>query len=168
MSFSYIEGALSSLPTPASSSSFLPNLTFVKLLSQEGNTSSDIQILQPEGVDVDSEGNFYINDIVPNRILKFSKNGTYIMSWGSTGSGDGHFNHPHGNEIDLQGNVYITDQGNSRVQKFTSNGTFITKWGSEGSGDGQFSMPESIDIDSFGHVYVADTDDNNVQLFIIT
>ncbi len=121
------------------SSSSLSSFTFVKKIPQEG--TSEIQIFEPEGIDVDSEGNVYVNDIGPNRILKFSKNGTYVLSWGSTGSGNGKFNHPHGNEVDSQGNVYITDQDNQRIQKFTSNGTFITKWGSEGSGDGQFLNP---------------------------
>jgi DNA-binding beta-propeller fold protein YncE len=93
-----------------SSSSSSSSFTFVKKIPQEG--ISEIQIFEPEGIDVDSEGNVYVNDIGPNRILKFSKNGTYVLSWGSTGSGNGKFNHPHGNEVDSQGNVYITDQGN--------------------------------------------------------
>ncbi|HET6800025.1 MAG TPA: hypothetical protein VFH25_05630, partial [Nitrososphaeraceae archaeon] len=54
----------------SSSSSF----TFVKKIPQED--TSEIQIFEPEGIDVDSEGNVYVNDIDPNRILKFSKNGT--------------------------------------------------------------------------------------------
>jgi DNA-binding beta-propeller fold protein YncE len=95
----------------------LSSYTFVKKIAQEDTL--EIQIFEPEGIDVDSEGNVYVNDIGPNRIVKFSKNGTYVLSWGSTGSGDGQFNHPHGNEVDSQSNVYITDQDNQRVQKFT-------------------------------------------------
>ena len=98
----------------------MPGFTFAQSIPKEGN--SKIQVIQPEGVDVDPEGNLYVNDIEPNRIIKFSNNGSYILSWGSTGSNDGQFNHPHGNEVDQDGNVYITDQGNTRVQKFTSNG----------------------------------------------
>ncbi|HEX5975783.1 MAG TPA: hypothetical protein VFY68_00825, partial [Nitrososphaeraceae archaeon] len=60
--------------------------------------TSQISVIQPEGVEVDSEGNVYVNDIEPNSIIKFSKNGSYILSWGSSGSDDGQFNHPHGNE----------------------------------------------------------------------
>ena len=71
--------------SPSSSSSSLSNFTFVERIPQEG--TSEIQVLQPEGIDIDSEGNIYVNDIEPNHIAKFSKNGTYILSWGSTGSG---------------------------------------------------------------------------------
>lgn len=60
----------------ASLSASLSGFTFVKKIPQED--TSEIQIFQPEGVDVDSEGNVYINDIELNRIVKFSENGTYI------------------------------------------------------------------------------------------
>jgi tripartite motif-containing protein 71 len=106
-------------------SSSFSGFTFAQRIPKDGD--SEIQVIQPEGVDVDPEGNLYVNDIEPNRIIKFSENGTYILSWGSTGSNDGQFNHPHGNEVDQDGNVYVTDQGNTRVQKFTGNGTFITR-----------------------------------------
>ena len=35
--------------------------------------TSQISVIQPEGVEVDSEGNVYVNDIEPNSIIKFSK-----------------------------------------------------------------------------------------------
>jgi hypothetical protein len=130
------------------SSSSLFNFNFVKRIPQEG--TSEIQIFQPEGVVTDFEGNIYVNDIEPNRITKFSNNGNYILSWGTTGSDDGQFNHPHGNEVDQDGNVYITDQNNARVQKFTGDGKFITKWGTHGTGDGQFTHPHGVAIDSKG------------------
>ena len=100
------------------------NFTFAKILP---DPASQLQILEPEGIEVDTNGDIYVNDIESNSIKKFSKDGTDILSWGSTGSGDGQFNHPHGNEIDKEGNIYITDQGNSRVQKFTNDGKFITR-----------------------------------------
>jgi DNA-binding beta-propeller fold protein YncE len=78
-----------------------PGFTFAQSIPKDGNP--EIQVIQPEGVDVDPEGNLYVNDIEPNKIIKFSNSGTYILSWGSTGSNDGQFNHPHGNEVDQDG-----------------------------------------------------------------
>jgi hypothetical protein len=57
----------------------------------------------------------YVNDISHDRILKFTSNSIFILSWGSIGSGDGQFKHPHGNEIDNEGNVYIRNQNNFRI-----------------------------------------------------
>lgn len=82
------------------------NFTFAKNLP---DPASQLQILELEGIEIDSNGNIYVNDIESNRIKKFSKEGTDILSWGSTGSGDGQFNHPHGNEIDRDGNIYVID-----------------------------------------------------------
>jgi hypothetical protein len=66
-------------------SSSLSDFTFLKSIPQD--ETSETQIIQPEGVDVDSEGNVYVNDIEPNSIIKFSKNGSYLLSWDSTGLG---------------------------------------------------------------------------------
>jgi hypothetical protein len=41
--------------------SSLSSFTFVKKIPQED--TSEIQIFEPEGIDVDSEGNVYVNDI---------------------------------------------------------------------------------------------------------
>jgi hypothetical protein len=61
-------------------SSSLSGFTFGQSIPRDVN--SEIQVIQPEGVDVDPEGNLYVNDIEPNKIIKFSENGTYILSWG--------------------------------------------------------------------------------------
>jgi DNA-binding beta-propeller fold protein YncE len=57
--------------------------------------------------------------ILNDRIQKFTKDGKFIKSWGSTGSGDGQFKWPAGLTVDLSGNVYVADGGNDRIQKFT-------------------------------------------------
>ncbi len=90
---------------------------------------------------------------------------SFLMKWGSYGSGDGQFYGPYGIAVDASGNVYVTDSGNNRVQKFTSNGTFITKWGSQGSEDGQFSGPDGIAVDANGNVYVVDRSNHRIQKF---
>src|SRR5215207_3595069 len=99
-------------------------------------------------------------------VKKFDKNGKFITSWGTRGTGQGQFLHIHGIALDSSGNVYTSDEENSRVQKFDSNGKFITMWGSEGSGKGQFSKRiEDINVDSSGNVYVVDYGNNRIQKF---
>lgn len=111
----------------------LTNFTFFRNIPSD--PTSETQIFEPEGVELDSERNLYVNDIQTNSIKKFTSDGNFILSWGSTGSDDGQFNHPHGNQVDLNGKIYITDQNNARVQKFTTDGKFILKWGSHGTAD---------------------------------
>src|SRR5262245_9461033 len=64
---------------------------------------------------------------------------TFVLQWGSQGTGDGQFNFPAGVAVNSAGQVYVADFGNHRIQKFDANGNFITQWGSQGTGDGQFN-----------------------------
>ena len=120
-----------------------------------------------QGVAIDPKtSNVYVADFYNNRIQKFDSNGTFITSWGSSGTGNGQFNDPSDVAIDSSGNVYVTDSDNNRVQKFDSNGTFITKWGSAGTGNGQFNHPSVVAIDpKTSNVYVADSNNNRVLVF---
>ncbi len=151
------------------------NYTFLMALDSanfedEGTNSGDL-LLQPEGIDVDKDGNVFVNEIGENRINIFDANGTLITTWGSAGEDFGQFSHPHGNEVEDDNNntdkvyVYIADQNNDRIQKFSKNGTFITQWGEEGEGDGQFLHTHGIDLDSEGNVYVSDRDQPSIQKF---
>jgi streptogramin lyase len=92
---------------------------------------------------------------------------TFILKWGSYGSGDGQFDSPVGVgvAVDASGDVYVNDVGNDRIQKFDSSGAFITKWGSFGSGDGEFNNPYGVATDSSGNVYVSDFGNNRIQKF---
>jgi tripartite motif-containing protein 71 len=145
----------------------------------ELDENSDI-ISQPEGIDIDAEGNIYVNDIGDNQIKKFSKDGVLVSVWGSTGDEPGQFKHPHGNKIENvdsgsdhnniqnergESYIYITDQNNYRIQKFTTNGTFITMWGEQGDDIQQFSHIHGVDLDSDGNLYVSDRDQPSIQKF---
>ena len=81
---------------------------------------------------VDSSGDVYVADTGNDRIEKFTSTGTFILQWGSNGTGPGQFNRPWGVAVDSSGNVYVTDTGNSRVEKFTGSGSFISQWGTQG------------------------------------
>jgi streptogramin lyase len=91
---------------------------------------------------------------------------SFILQWGSPGSGDGQFNEPRGVATDAAGNVYVVDSGNARVQKFTNTGVYLTQWGSPGSGDGQFSAnPWALAADAAGNVFVSDLNNVRIQKF---
>jgi DNA-binding beta-propeller fold protein YncE len=84
---------------------------------------------RPTDVAWDAAGNIYVADGTgTSRIAKFDRNGKYLKSWGSRGSGPGQFNIPHTIAIDAQGNVYVGDRGNNRIQVFDGEGTFKTQF----------------------------------------
>lgn len=83
----------------------------------------------PTDVAVSADGSFYVSDGYGNsRVVKFSKEGTYLFEWGKFGNKQGEFNIPHGIDLDKNGNVYVADRENNRIQKFDAQGNFITLW----------------------------------------
>src|SRR6266852_6190072 len=81
---------------------------------------------QPTDVAWDSEGNIYITDgYINSRVAKYDKNGDWVKSWGSRGTGPGQFNLPHAIVIDRSNNIYVGDRTNRRVQVFDTDGKFL-------------------------------------------
>jgi len=59
------------------------------------------------------------------RLSKFTRDGTFIKSWGSLGTGPGEFRTPHGLAFDAQGRLFVADRGNVRIQIFDQEGKFL-------------------------------------------
>ncbi|HKA40431.1 MAG TPA: peptidyl-alpha-hydroxyglycine alpha-amidating lyase family protein, partial [Burkholderiales bacterium] len=83
------------------------------------------------------------------RIVKFSKDGKFIKTWGRKGTGPGEFDTPHGLAMDSQGRLFVGDRSNNRVQIFDQDGKFLEDWK-------QFGRPSGIYIDRNDVLYVAD------------
>lgn len=87
-----------------------------------------------------------------NRLVRFSKDGTFIKAWGGGIGSESHeplrFNDPHDITIDTEGRLYIADRGNQRVQVLDKEGNFLTQWT-------QFGKPSAIVV-AHGNIYVAD------------
>ncbi|MCH2537158.1 MAG: Ig-like domain-containing protein [Dehalococcoidia bacterium] len=91
--------------------------------------------------------------------------GTFLLSWGTSGTLGGQFSFQQGMAVDGAGNVYVADRNNHPIQKFNSAGTSLVEWGGIGFGDGQFIFPEGVAVDSAGNVYVTSQFTNVVQKF---
>lgn len=74
------------------------------------------------------DGSFYVADGYTNsRVVKFDKNGKYLLSWGSRGSGPSQFSLVHSVAVDAN-RVYVADRNNNRIQIFDHDGKFIDQW----------------------------------------
>jgi len=83
------------------------------------------------------------------RIVKFSKDGKFIKTWGKKGTAPGEFEQPHALAMDSKGRLFVGDRGNNRIQIFDQNGTFLEEWK-------QFGRPSGVYIDRNDMLYVAD------------
>ena len=126
-----------------------------KGVSGEGPTTFN----GPTDVAVAPNGDVFVADgHVNSRIVKFSKDGTFIKTWGKKGSGPGEFNVPHTIFFDSQGRLFVGDRSNKRIQIFDQEGNFITQWTQFGSPSGIFIAPDDT-------LYVVDYNDRK-RLFI--
>src|SRR3972149_6105070 len=117
---------------------------------------------------VDGDRNTYVIDGTADnpRVLKYDKQGRFVLAWGGKGSGPGQFEFwppqpgagPNAGfiAVDSQGYVYVSDAYNFRVQKFDPQGHFVKQFGEEGSGEGQFEGgPGPVYVDKQDHVWVS-------------
>jgi hypothetical protein len=96
------------------------------------------------------DGTFFISDgYINTRVVKFDKNGKYLMTWGKKGTGPGEFDLPHAIDIDARRRVYVADRSNSRIQIFDENGKYLDQWKN-------IRSPYHILITADQHLWVAD------------
>jgi sugar lactone lactonase YvrE len=126
----------------------------------------------PFDVAVDEDGNVYVADfgnseggeVGYSRIAKFDSNGTWLGSFGDSGSGDGQFGGIDSVAVSA-GVVYVSDPDNDRVQRYSLDGVFLGNLGTTGTGPGQFLAPSGMAVGPDGSIWVADRDRADVQQF---
>ncbi len=110
--------------------------------------------IYPSAVVVAPRGDIFVADghgaDTNGRIMKFSRDGKFIKSWGQKGTGRGEFGGMHAIAMDSQGRLFVGDRGNSRIQIFDLDGRFLEEWK-------QFGRPSGIFIDANDTLYVADS-----------
>jgi sugar lactone lactonase YvrE len=114
---------------------------------------------KPSDVAVAPNGDIFVADghggDTNARIVKFTKDGKFIKTWGKKGSAPGEFNGPHSLAFDSKGRLFVADRGNNRIQIFDQDGNFIDQWT-------QFSRPSGVYIDKKDMIYVADSESGSV------
>jgi DNA-binding beta-propeller fold protein YncE len=91
----------------------------------------------PTDVAFAANGDIYVTDGYGGaRVVKFSRDGKYLMEWGKRGTGPGEFGLPHNVVVDKQGLVYVTDRDNQRIEIFDADGKFLREWTGTGGVSG--------------------------------
>ena len=116
------------------------------------NSPSDVLVAPSGEIFVaDGHGDFPVPK-TNDRIVKFSKDGKFIKTWGHHGSGQGEFDVPHGLAMDSIGRLFVADRANNRIQIFDQDGRFLAEWK-------QFGRPSGIYIRD-DIIYAADSQSN--------
>src|SRR6202011_1678800 len=82
------------------------------------------------------------------RIMKFTRDGKFIKTWGHKGSAPGEIDIPHALAMDSRGRLFVGDRNNNRIQIFDQEGNYIEEWKN-------FSRQSGIFIDTLEAIYVS-------------
>src|SRR2546425_1652641 len=111
----------------------------------------------PTDVVIAPNGDIFVSDghvmNANGRIVKFSKDGKFIKTWGKKGKGPGEMDTPHAIAMDSRGRLFVADRANNRIQIFDQDGKFLDQWK-------QFGRPSGVSIDKNDTIYVVDSQSN--------
>ena len=124
------------------------------------DVTNDNQVPRCYGVDMASDGSFYISDAWNRRVYHYARasatypQGQLLLTFGVTQTGGDN----RGVEVnEARGLVYVVDAEHSTVVVFNLAGQYQFTFGSEGTGPGQFTGGgRQMAIDDDGNVWVAD------------
>ena len=85
------------------------------------------------------------------RISVFNKQGKFVRTIGSTGTGPGQFRTPHAIEFDSKGRLIVADRHNHRIQILTKAGKFVKEYDS-------FGRTSGLAIDKNDVIYTTDSE----------
>ena len=140
---------------------FSPTGKLLMTLGKAGGGRGDEYFWQPNDVLVAPNGDIFVaegHSSAPGstaRLLKFSKDGKLIKSWGTFGHGPDDLDQPHALAMDSRGRLFVGDRGNNRIKIFDQDGKLLDTWY-------QFSRPSGIYIDANDRIYVADSESGSV------
>ena len=133
----------------------------------DGSLATSVPLNLPDGVAVDSLGNFYIVDTY-NGSIREVKDGIITTVAGSPVTGS--LNFPAAVAVDGSGNLYIADSHNHRIAKVS--GGVLTTFAGNGTpgytGDGvpatstSLNYPQAVALDAKGNLFIADYTNNRI------
>jgi sugar lactone lactonase YvrE len=138
---------------------FSPEGKLLMTLGEAGVPGKDdYHFTSPSAVAIGANGDIFVADGHDvngnNRVMRYSKDGKFIKSWGKTGYAPGEFRSLHAIAIDARGRVFVADRSNNRIQLFDQEGKYLQTWT-------QFGTPSGIYFDDKDQIYVADSESDN-------
>lgn len=105
---------------------------------------------RPQDIAFLRDGTIVVADGLENsRVVKYDRNGKFLMAWGSKGNAAGQFDVVHAVATDKNNHIYVADRNNDRIQVFDQNGKHLSTWNG-------LNFPNHIVITENQDVWVAD------------
>ena len=88
-----------------------------------------------------------------DRLVRYTKDGRFVASYGRMGTGPGEFMGPHGLAFDSQGRLFVADRSNNRIQILDRDMKFVDEWR-------HFGRPSGVAILKDDTLVVSDSESN--------
>jgi tripartite motif-containing protein 2/3 len=92
----------------------------------------------------------------------FDMSGSFVLSFGSNGEGNGQFNAPTGVAVDANDNILVADWGNSRLAVFDASGSFVAFVNTAAC---PLYGPQGLAVTPDGNVVVADSGNHCFKIY---
>jgi streptogramin lyase len=141
---------------------FSPDGKLLMTLGKAGGAREPEFFFQPNDILLAPNGDIFISEGHASaagstaRVLKFSKDGKFMKTWGKLGTAPGDFDQPHALAMDSKGRLFVGDRNNNRIEIFDQDGKFLAEWK-------QFSRPSGLYIDKNDVLYAADSESESVS-----
>jgi len=116
------------------------------VIPASGDTLEAARLYAPTNLFV-TDRHIYVSDFGAFQVKVFDREGTYVRSVGSYGSGIGQFIRPKGIAVDHDERLYVVDAGFENVQVFDSEGQVLMYFGGPYEGPGDLWLPAKVTID---------------------
>jgi len=143
-------------------SKWSPDLQFVKCFGEapiEGRRLS-----RPAAMVFDDEQTLWVADACNHRLVRFSRDGAVLRTFGSFGTGPGEMRYPYDVNVTPDGMLMVCEYGGHRLQWFDKEGRSLKIWGTSGRAPGQLFAPWGAVCGADETVIVVDSLNNRVQL----
>ena len=109
---------------------------------------------------VDAEGFIYVAEgFSPCRVQKFTPEGSYILSFGETGTQGKLLDYPVAAVSDAIGNIFVANSISGLVKRFDRKGNHLFSFGGRADAAGQFrGFISDMKMDKHGYLYVLSSD----------
>jgi len=140
---------------------FSPEGKLLLTLGNAGGGRDTAHFWQPNDVLVAPNGDIFVAEGHSSaaganaRILRFSRDGTFLKAWGTKGAGRGELDQPHALAMDSRGRLFVGDRSNNRIQILDLDGNWLAEWS-------QFSRPSGIYVRN-DTIYVTDSESGSVN-----
>ena len=134
-------------------------LNFISILEGSGGIGEG-EFEYPDGVAQSARGNLYVSDPFNGKMLKYSREGNFLLEFGGIGYAEGNTIEPGSIGITSNEKVIVADVARNVLLYYDEFGNYLLS-----KGEGIIKAPAALSIGTDGDVFLLDVVTNSIFIF---